>query len=202
MLPTLSKLALISVASIALGTEPWALCQFYFCQLPRPENQPTFAFSSLEWRLYHLRPPSGPSRLQYALPAADPSFCRASPPPRPRPRGPVIDGAAHTGQAQQPAIRRQTGRRPRERLQCCRQQRSSSGPRVFGLNADCFVPSCLTTWVSAACVRRLRPGSGSSPAFDRAVWTAALTHSMSVCVWSGASCISHLVFCKLCPNKW
>ena len=49
----------VSIASIALGAEYWAVYPFYFCQLPLPANEPTFAFSSPGWGLYQLFPLQG-----------------------------------------------------------------------------------------------------------------------------------------------
>ena len=49
----------VSIASIALGAEYWAVYPFYFCQLPLPANEPTFAFSSHGWGLYQLFPLQG-----------------------------------------------------------------------------------------------------------------------------------------------
>jgi len=49
--------ALVSVTSISLGAEHWAVYQFYFCKLPLPANKPTFL--SPGWGLYQLWPSSG-----------------------------------------------------------------------------------------------------------------------------------------------
>ena len=53
--------ALASVTSVSLGAEHWAVCQFYFCQLPLPANQPTFL--SPGWSLYQLWPHLGSSHF-------------------------------------------------------------------------------------------------------------------------------------------
>ena len=60
----------VSVTSISLGAEHWAVYQFYSCQLPLPENRSTFAIPGLG--LYYLGPLRGVSHSLSPLPAAVP----------------------------------------------------------------------------------------------------------------------------------
>ena len=78
---------------------------------------------------------------------------------------------------------------------------SLSGLQVFTLNIACLMSNSLNTWVNSALICHLLTVPGSSPALVHTVWMAALIYSSRLCVWLGASCISHLAFCNFCLNK-
>ena len=132
-------------SSMAQGAEHWAVHQFYFCQLPLPANQPTFAFSLLGWGLYQLGSPLGSSRFYSPLPAAVPLFL-----PRESPLTSPHSWGAHRG-GKNSSQGSKTGRQGivQNGVLNATSKRSSSGPRVFGLNVDCFVPSSLTAWANS-----------------------------------------------------
>ena len=76
-----------------------------------------------------------------------------------------------------------------------------SGLQVFGLSIDCFMLHSLTTCINSAQACHLLTVYGSSSEFNYMVWMAALIYSRRLCVWLGASCISHLAFCNFCFNE-